>query len=497
MSFSNLSVNQNRNVQDLSKYIIGASINKQEESSGIVAGTALMGGISGSIWAYQNRKDLKGGFQKLANDAQTQKNLVNSAKNKWAGAAEVTSKAELEKIAQKAGEIDKKTKLPKNAALQTEVQKALAKGKDFTKSLKQIEAKQAKETLNKYNAKVASQIANGSKLRKIKNATGITKLSKTTKELAANSGKFRGLLKGIKGNAGFAAISLGLGVLTDVVPAFGLSTEKGFKQLGKTAAKTGCEVAGWAAGSALGAKAGAVIGSFCGPIGTVVGGAIGLVGGFVGSFLASKAADKVIGPSEVELAEQEAANQIAQQANSDTQALDELALASYEQLVTRAANGELTEDDMAAKKALEGIIGCEINLEEAVRTQQNVQTAQAKESPQQADVKSQELLAQNKTEKEKITEDTEPQGTSKTEERKEQQANIQTPMYNPIYGFNPYMTNNLYAMNNFNPYMMNNLYTMNNFNTNPYSNDIYFKNTFAYVDPAKMNFPGMNFQQVS
>lgn len=497
MSFSNLSVNQNRNVQDLSKYVIGASINKQEESSGIVAGTALMGGISGSVWAYQNRKDLKGGFKKLANDAQNQKNLVNSAKNKWTGATEVTSKVELEKIAQKAGQIDKKTKLPKNAALQTEVQKALAKGKDFTKSLKQIEAKQAKETLKNYNTKVASQMANGSKLRTIKNATGITKLSKATKELAAKSGKFRGLLKGIKGNAGFAAISLGLGVLTDVVPAFGLSTEKGFKQLGKTAAKTGCEVAGWAAGSALGAKAGAVIGSFCGPIGTVVGGAIGLVGGFVGSFLASKAADKVIGPSEAELAEQEAANQIAQQANSDAQTLNELALASYEQLVTRAANGELTEDDMAAKKALEGIIGCEINLEEAVRTQQNVQTAQAKESPQQADVKSQELLAQNKTEKEKITEDTEPQGTSKTEERKEQQANIQTPMYNPIYGFNPYMTNNLYAMNNFNPYMMNNLYTMNNFNTNPYSNDIYFKNTFAYVDPAKMNFPGMNFQQVS
>lgn len=478
MSFSNLSVNQNRNVQDLSKYVIGASINKQEESSGIVAGTALMGGISGSIWAYQNRKDLKGGFQKLANDAQTQKDLINSAKNKWIAATEVTNKAELEKIAQKAGEIDKKTKLPKNAALQTEVQKALAKGKDFTKSLKQIEAKQAKETLNKYNAKVASQMANGNTLRKVKNATGITKLSKATKELAAKSGKFRGLLKGIKGNAGFAAISLGLGLLTYVVPAFGLSTEKGFKQLGKTAVKTGCEVAGWAAGSALGAKAGAVIGSFCGPIGTVVGGAIGLIGGFVGSFLASKAADKVVGPSEVELAEKETANQIAQQANSDSQALDELALASYEQLVDRAANGELTEDDLAAKKALEELIGCEINLEEEVRAQQNAQTAQAEETPQQTEVKPQEQLAQNKTEKDETTKDTEPQGTSKTEGRKEQETNIQTPMYNPIYGFNPYMMNNLYAMNN--------VYT------NPYANDIYFKNTFTYVDPSKMNY-----QQVS
>lgn len=478
MSFSNLSVNQNRNVQDLSKYVIGASINKQEESSGIVAGTALMGGISGSIWAYQNRKDLKGGFQKLANDAQTQKDLINSAKNKWIAATEVTNKAELEKIAQKAGEIDKKTKLPKNAALQTEVQKALAKGKDFTKSLKQIEAKQALETLKNYNTKVASQMANGNTLRKVKNATGITKLSKATKELAAKSGKFRGLLKGIKGNAGFAAISLGLGLLTDVVPAFGLSTEKGFKQLGKTAVKTGCEVAGWAAGSALGAKAGAVIGSFCGPIGTVVGGAIGLIGGFVGSFLASKAADKVVGPSEVELAEKETANQIAQQANSDSQALDELALASYEQLVARAANGELTEDDLAAKKALEELIGCEINLEEEVRAQQNAQTAQAEETPQQTEVKPQEQLAQNKTEKDETTKDTEPQGTSKTEGRKEQETNIQTPMYNPIYGFNPYMMNNLYAMNN--------VYT------NPYANDIYFKNTFTYVDPSKMNY-----QQVS
>ena len=321
-------------------------------------------------------------------------------------------------------------------------------------------------------------MANGSKLRTIKNATGITKLSKATKELAAKSGKFRGLLKGIKGNAGFAAISLGLGLLTDVVPAFGLSTEKGFKQLGKTAVKTGCEVAGWAAGSALGAKAGAAIGSLCGPIGTVVGGAIGLIGGFVGSFLASKAADKVVGPSEVELAEKETANQIAQQANSDSQALDELALASYEQLVARAANGELTEDDLAAKKALEELIGCEINLEEEVRAQQNAQTAQAEETPQQTEVKPQEQLAQNKTEKDETTKDTEPQGTSKTEGRKEQETNIQTPMYNPIYGFNPYMMNNLYAMNN--------VYT------NPYANDIYFKNTFTYVDPSKMNY-----QQVS
>lgn len=69
--------------------------------------------------------------------------------------------------------------------------------------------------------------------------------------------------------------------------------------------KTTAEVGGWAAGTALGAKAGAAVGTCIGgPIGTAVGTVLGAACGFLGSWLASKAADKVIGPNEVEIAQQ-------------------------------------------------------------------------------------------------------------------------------------------------------------------------------------------------
>lgn len=485
MSFNNLSINQN--VHDLSKYVIGASINKQEEPSGIASGAVMMGGISGSLWAIQNRKDLKGGFKKLAQNAQNQKAIVKSAPNLWAGAKEVTSKAELERIAEKAGKINKKTKLPKNAALQTEVQQALKNGKNYAASLKNIEQKQAVEALKNYNAKVATQMANGSKLRTIKNATGITKLSRATKSLAAKSSGFRSLMKGVKGNAGFAAISFGFGLLTDVAPAFTeLGAEKGFKQLGKTAAKTGFEVAGWAAGSAIGAKAGAAIGSFCGPIGTVVGGAIGLIGGFVGSFIASKIGDKVVGPSELEIEQKKTAKAIAQEANSSPETMQELALTAYEQLVQKAASGEITEEDLAAKKALENVLGCEINLDEEVKalqqTAQDAETQTKVATQTQAQETRKNTAATEKEEKdnEEVKEEEKQGATDTSTYTQPQTVQAYTPnfmqMYNPM---------NFY--NGFNPYgAMNNIYAMN---ANPYANDMYFQKTFHYVDPAQAGKP--------
>lgn len=391
MSFNSLSVNKNRSVNNLSRYVIGAEINKQEEDSGIVTGTALMGGISGSVWAYGNRKDLKGGFQKLGENAKVQKNIVKNGKNVLAGATEYTSKTQLENLANKLN--GKKYNKPEYKQLKDAINQALAKGKDFGNSLKNVEKLEALQNLQNYNSKVANQMAKGSIIRKAKNATGITKLSKATKELAVKSGKFRGLLKGLKGNAGFAVISLGFGLLTDVIPAFQLGKKEGFKQLGKTTVKTGAEVAGWAAGSAVGAKAGAVVGSFFGPIGTVVGGAIGLVGGFVGSYVASKIADKVVGPSEVEIAENNTAKEIAHQAKTDDASLEELTLATYEQLLANAQNGTYSENDEIAKKSLENLLGCKINIEEELEAMNNMNQEETNT----------EYIAQANTHKEEAT----------------------------------------------------------------------------------------------
>lgn len=472
MSFNSLSVNQNRAVNNLSKYVIGAEINRQEEPSGIATGVALMGGISGATWLFSNRKNIKGGFQQLVANAKEQKNIVNSAKkyapgarfstlrNKWAGAVEYTSKGELEALSKKL------VKKPEYAGIKKYIDSALKSGSGYSEALKSAEKMQAIEKLNLYNSKVASQMASGSKLRALKNATGITKVSKSMKELAAKSGKFRSLAKGIKGNAGFALISLGIGLVSDVIPAFQLGADKGFKQLGKTVVKTGAEVAGWAAGAALGAKAGAVIGTCIGgPIGTVVGGAIGLVGGFLGSFLASKVADKVVGPSEVELAEQEAAAQVAKNARANLENLDELAMASYEQLLEHAKAGQLTEDDMIAKKSLEELIGQEIDLEAELKAQEQVEqesqgaAGQSSGAAQQpAEVSTPPAAAESGS----------SQTTPEVQQPVSQTYYPQTSFMPSYTGTTPYLPPGL------NPYM-----STGSMYSSPYSNDMFFQQMFG------------------
>ena len=187
MSFSSLSINDSRAINNLSKYVIGAEINRQEEPSGIAGGVALMGGISGGTWLFKNRKNLKGGFQQLAKNAAEQKAIVNSVKkyppkaifsnvrNKWAGATEYVSKGELEALSAKFAQ------KPEYAKLKSYIDGALKSGKNYAQALKDVEKLQAIEKLGAYNAKVATQMANGSKLRALKNATGITKLSKASK----------------------------------------------------------------------------------------------------------------------------------------------------------------------------------------------------------------------------------------------------------------------------------------------------------------------------
>lgn len=305
----------------LTKYVTGAAINKHGESSGIISGTAIFAGIQGGTWAWKNRNNIRAGLQTLStnmsanraimqNVAKEGSGIWNTLKNLWRGGTEIVSKGKLEALAKGTD------------AAAISAQQVLASGKDFTQGLKAIEG-------------------GGSILHSIG--------------------------KGIKGNAWFAAISFGLGVATDVIPAFQLSTDKGFKQLGKTAVKTTAEVGGWAAGSALGAKAGAVAGACIGgPVGAAVGAIIGVVGGFLGSFLCSKAADKIVGPSEVEKAQQENAEAIARQAAaSGNESISEVAQAAYDKLLQSAAanGGKLTEDDLIVKKSLENLIGQEIDIE--------------------------------------------------------------------------------------------------------------------------------------
>ena len=327
MSF--VSFDQAQTMNNLARYATGTAINRQEEPSGIVSGTLFMGGVSGATWAWKNRKNFKAGWQNLAKEAAARDKLIRSTnvvpkgkafrkvRNLWAGAG------------------------------------------------KYVAQQEAATTSAQATAKATAKAGKGF-FGKTKNALGITKVSKFLTSTAAKHPKFATLLKGVKGNAGFAIFSLGVGVITDVIPAFQIGTKEGFKQLGKTAGKTAAEVGGWAAGTALGAKAGAAIGTCIGgPIGTAVGGLVGAACGFLGSWLASKAADKVIGPSEVEIAQKENSEKLGQAAKDDANVQNEVVGQARQNLVANyTENGKLSDDDKIAKKSLEKMIGEEINLDE-------------------------------------------------------------------------------------------------------------------------------------
>lgn len=327
MSF--VSFDQAQTMNNLARYATGTAINRQEEPSGIVSGALFMGGVSGANWAWKNRKSFKAGWQNLAKEAAERDKLIRSTN-------------------------------------------VVPKGKAFSKvrniwagASKYVAQKEAAAESAKAAASATSQASKGF-FGKTKNALGITKVSKFLTSTAAKHPKFAPLIKGIKGNAGFAIFSLGVGVVLDVIPAFQIGATEGFKQLGKTAMKTTAEVGGWAAGTALGAKAGAAVGTCIGgPIGTAVGTVLGAACGFLGSWLASKAADKVIGPNEVEIAQQKNSENLAQAAKDDANVQNEVVGQALQNLVANyTENGELSDDDKIAKKSLEKVIGEEINLDE-------------------------------------------------------------------------------------------------------------------------------------
>lgn len=327
MSF--VSFDQAQTMNNLARYATGVAINRQDDPVNITSNMLLMGGFSGANWAWQNRKSFKAGWQNLAKEAAERDKLIRSTN-------------------------------------------VVPKGKAFSKvrniwagASKYVAQKEAAAESAKAAASATSQASKGF-FGKTKNALGITKVSKFLTSTAAKHPKFAPLIKGIKGNAGFAIFSLGVGVVLDVIPAFQIGATEGFKQLGKTAMKTTAEVGGWAAGTALGAKAGAAVGTCIGgPIGTAVGTVLGAACGFLGSWLASKAADKVIGPNEVEIAQQKNSENLAQAAKDDAEVQNEVVGQALQNLVANyTENGKLSDDDKIAKKSLEKVIGEEINLDE-------------------------------------------------------------------------------------------------------------------------------------
>lgn len=457
MSF--VSFDHAQTMNNLARYATGTAINRQEEPSGIVSGTLFMGGVSGANWAWKNRKSFKAGWQNLAKEAAERDKLIRATN-------------------------------------------VVPKGKAFSKvrniwagASKYVAQKEAAAESAKAAASATSQASKGF-FGKTKNALGITKVSKFLTSTAAKHPKFAPLIKGIKGNAGFAIFSLGVGVVLDVIPAFQIGATEGFKQLGKTAMKTTAEVGGWAAGTALGAKAGAAVGTCIGgPIGTAVGTVLGAACGFLGSWLASKAADKVVGPSEVEIAQQKNSENLAQEAKNDAELQNEVVGQALQNLVANyTENGELSDDDKIAKKSLEKVIGEEINLDELAQeyaaasknqsaapqdTTAAPQDTTAPTQEQQAIQMQAELQAQQQTQQPTFTAQSQQPSTELENEAEEAQGAKEKDKVKKQYSSPMFLTpttayssplNNPFLTSSNNSYSMANPYGSMSAMSNPYEN---------------------------
>lgn len=453
MSF--VSFDQAQTINNLARYATGVAINRQDDPVNITSNMLLMGGLSGANWAWQNRKSFKAGWQNLAKEAAERDKLIRSTN-------------------------------------------VVPKGKAFSKvrniwagASKYVAQKEAAAESAKAAASATSQASKGF-FGKTKNALGITKVSKFLTSTAAKHPKFAPLIKGIKGNAAFAIFSLGVGVVLDVIPAFQIGTKEGFKQLGKTAGKTAAEVGGWAAGTALGAKAGAAIGTCIGgPIGTAVGTVLGAACGFLGSWLASKAADKVIGPSEAEIAQQKNSENLAQAAKNDAELQNEVVGQALQNLVANyTENGKLSDDDKIAKKSLEKVIGEEINLDELAKQYVETEQAQQQAAAQDSTAPSQEqqavqLEAQQQAEAQQpaqqtfLAQQTTSPTTLETEKTEESQGKKDKEKIKKQYTSPMFLTpstayssplNNPFLTSSNNSYSMANPYGSMSAMSNPYEN---------------------------
>lgn len=307
---SNVSFNGNSNwvlptydAEETLKYAVGTNLTNKEDSPFDNMGLmfAFTGGVEAlkfGKWALNNKNDLSNAlkadgakikenfiFEKEAlkgdgwKSPESYKNIYTNAKveNACFKAEEAIAKLEREKASIEAGKFSFLNR---------------AQSKITGKSVEEVAAKRIEKlTVKAEEATKSAQIVAG-----VIDAEKLTAGAK--------------ILKCVKGNGLFLAISGISELFTQVIPSFTqLGTNAGMKQLGKSVVKTAASAGGWVAGAAVGAAIGSVIPVAGTAVGAVVGGILGFVGGCIGAWLAEKAATAVVGKDELEIAEEKKAAQ--------------------------------------------------------------------------------------------------------------------------------------------------------------------------------------------
>jgi len=399
-----------KDIENLAKYSTGASIIAPDDG-GPFNGMGLMIGISGATSAYAGLSWLRKSYKNAIPEGLTGDALKaaqkaaspfksggwfksasyteagNNVKNAWA-TYKVGANAEIAALKAEGGVTslkgiknifnhqsaktildaiptgDKFTKLNKETQdLYNSVKEAATLAKTAENSGEAIKA--ADKMLAEANAMAHGQIKAVSKLGQIgqffSKYTGLSKLNGAIKNFATKSPLTAKILKFGKGNGLFLAITAAAELFTQVIPTFSkLGAEKGLKQTGKSAVKTVANVGGWAAGSAAGAYGGASLGAAigipAGPVGMAIGGAIGgicgMIGGFIGSWAAGKVADKVVGKNELDIAKEKEAKLLAEKANNDPKATQEIMAAAIQKL---SKEGQGSDDAKLALGSLNNL----------------------------------------------------------------------------------------------------------------------------------------------
>ena len=188
-----------------------------------------------------------------------------------------------------------------------------------------------------------------------------TTAKKAAKTAAKSAGKLSKFTKFMKSSgAGFMLVFSGIiEAATEVIPTFKeLGTEKGMKQIGKSAVKVAGDTVGFIAGQQAGVAIGTAIGTaICPGIGSAIGAGVGFVGGLLGSFVMGKVTKAIVGKSEREIAKENQENNLAQEIVNNDEKMQELKEETMTKIQEEAAinNGQLSEDSQIALDTLENL----------------------------------------------------------------------------------------------------------------------------------------------
>lgn len=406
--YNNFAQYSARDIENITKYALGTNIVEPDENP-LGGPTILIGaGIESfkiGSWAWKNRKDLSGAWQiekqGFAKDLEYKKGLLGNGGwkkaetyktvwNNYSANMVTESIPEGKKLESLSAETKKAYEAARKAAEAAKTAKTTEAAREYIKTANESLAK-ARNLAHIETSALEATTKWGKFTKGLGKYTGVTKLNGFMAKTATESPLMAKALKFGKGNGWFVAITGGLELFTQVIPAYSkLGAGSGTKQLMKSTAKTAASIGGWTAGMA----AGAAIGSIIPGAGTVIGGAIGalcgFIGGTLGSWAAEKATESIVGKNELDIAKEKEAEEISQQATQDPQAVQQLMAQAAQRL---EQEGTESEDAKIAFGSLQKIANSEAYANSNTKQKRNTQFQGSTNPFSQADYMNNDFMA--------------------------------------------------------------------------------------------------------